>query len=182
MKSTAAGTYSPFRSLLSFLLEIFAVILFILFVHHFIGVKGIVAGESMYPTLNDRECLFVNKIVYEVGEPDRYDVIVFHPKVSPESCFIKRVYGLPGETIQIKDGEVYVNGETVPDIYGYGDTDYSGIAGNEITLKKGEYFVLGDNRQVSEDSRYEEVGPVTKESIMGRVTWKIWPLPFKKTS
>lgn len=136
--------------------------------------RTVVSGESMENTLHDGESLLVNKIAYE---PSRYDIVVFYPYGKEEGeYYVKRIYGLPGETIQIKGNDIYINDEKIEDKYAKNKMDDSGIAEKPLTLAEDEYFVLGDNRQVSKDSRDSEVGPVERENIAGHVVLRIWPL------
>lgn len=136
--------------------------------------RTVVSGESMENTLHNGESLLVNKIAYE---PSRYDIVVFYPYGKEEGeYYVKRIYGLPGETIQIKGNDIYINDEKIEDEYAKNKMDDSGIAEEPLTLAEDEYFVLGDNRQVSKDSRDSEVGPVERENIAGHVVLRIWPL------
>ena len=122
----------------------------------------------------------MDKLSYRFHDPERFDIIIFPgPEENGEHpYYIKRVIGLPGEEVQIIDGQVYINGEQLTeDVYGITDyIDDPGIAADEITLADDEYFCLGDNRPVSYDSRWEAVGPVTREEIIGKVWIRIWPL------
>lgn len=162
-----------------------------------------VSGESMEDTLHNKESLLINKISYKFHDPERYDIIVFYPKgkeVDDSEFYIKRVYGLPGETIQIRNNTIYINGQPVDDPYAKNAMDDEGLAAKPYTLKEDEFFVLGDNREVSLDSRKipnkdrkkyadmysdEELdmicepdapGPVKRERIEGKAFLRIWPL------
>lgn len=139
--------------------------------------RTVVDGSSMTNTLHNDENLLVNKFEYRFTDPERYDIIIFHPKGSEEgTLYVKRVYGLPGETIQIIDGNIYVNQKKIEDSFAKKGTKDPGIAENPITLGKDEYFVLGDNRQGSSDSRDPDVGLVNRKNITGHVVLRIWPL------
>ena len=149
----------------------------------FVAVRSVVDGSSMFPTLSNGDNLIVQKISYYFHDPERFDVIVFQLEDDPDTeedesktNYIKRVIGLPGETIEIKsDGFVYVNGSKLEeDSYGTEIMNRSGIAKDPITLKDGEFFVLGDNRNHSRDSR--AIGPVRKGQILGKAFIRIWPL------
>ncbi len=131
----------------------------------------VVEGNSMYDSLNDND-----KIVVSIqSHIDRYDVVVFEAK--EDVYFIKRVYGLPGETVRIdNDSNIYINGEIIKDPYRTEESFEPGIAENEITLGDDEYFVLGDNRNESADSRVEEIGLVKKKSIEGEAWFRLLPL------
>src|SRR5690554_6649277 len=138
-----------------------------------------VNGRSMETTLNDKDHLILEKLSYRFNQPARFDIIVFRPFDTEEeknTYFIKRVIGLPGETIQIEDGHIYVNGELLQEDYGNEAMKYAGIASDEIVLESDEYFLLGDNRNNSSDSRSSDIGPVSRDAIIGRAWARIWPL------
>ena len=142
----------------------------------FVGQRTVVSGTSMIPTLQDGDNLFTDNISYRFLYPERYDIIVLRVESQHEN-FIKRVIGLPGETVQIVGGRVYINGELLEsDVYGNELMISAGRASQPITLGENEYFVLGDNRNGSADSRLEEVGNVDKSRIIGRAFVRIWPL------
>ena len=131
------------------------------------------------------EAIDIHKLA--ANKQERYDIIIFPgpEEFGQHPYYIKRIIGMPGETVQIKDGKVYINDkELKSDVYGITDyIDYPGIAEEPITLGDDEYFCLGDNRPVSQDSRYEEVGPVKRSIIVGKVWIRIWPLnKFGKVS
>ena len=137
--------------------------------------ETIVNGSSMYPTLESADKLLIDKFIYKVGRLNRYDIVVFDYHHS--SVYIKRIIGLPGEKVTIKSGRVYINGELLKDDPLAKDVmNYAGIAQNGVELGKNEYFVLGDNRNNSYDSRYEQVGIVNKSSIIGKVWIRIFPI------
>ena len=128
-----------------------------------------VNGLSMYDTLEGDEIM----ILWKLGEIERYDIVVADVKVSEsDDVVIKRVYGLPGETISCEDGKIYINGSLIEDEYGYRETSDFG----PVTLGENEYFLLGDNREISLDSRV--FGKVTRDEIEGTTNFIL--LPFKK--
>jgi signal peptidase I len=129
----------------------------------------------MYPTLEDGDNLLIDKISYRFQEPERFDIIVFQYPHAQNTYYIKRIIGLPGETVLIQDGQIYINGELLEDPYGAEPMENPGRAYRQITLGPGEYFVLGDNRNVSSDSRDSSVGNVTTEQIVGKVFLRIYP-------
>ena len=129
----------------------------------------------MNPTLQGSDTLLIDKIFYKIGDLKRFDVIVFDYNES--ALYIKRIIGLPGDRVKINDGHVYINGSLLNDDPLINDKmTYAGIAENEITLGEDEYFVLGDNRNNSYDSRYEQVGVVKGKYIIGRVWLRIFPI------
>lgn len=140
----------------------------------FVAQRSVVDGDSMYPTLHDGDNMICEKISYRFGEPERFDIVVF-PNEASHAYFIKRVIGLPGETVQIKDGFVYINGERLEENYGYEVILDGGRAREPITLGEDEYFVMGDNRNNSTDSRSEMVGNVKKEQLFGHIVFRVYP-------
>ncbi len=195
------------RSKLSIGIEIgiYVVLLFVCIwvVPRYVIQRTAVSGESMEDTLHDKESLLIDKISYRFHDPERYDIVVFYPKgkeVDDSNYYVKRIYGLPGETVQIKQNVIYINGQPIEDEYAKNAMDDEGLAAKPYTLKDDEYFVLGDNREVSLDSRkiptkdmekyadmYSEdelemmsepdaPGPVKRSFIEGRAFFRIWPL------
>lgn len=131
---------------------------------------------SMEPTVEIGDTLLVNTLAYQFSEPDRDDILVFKSNDSANaSLHIKRVIGLPGEKIQINDGQILINGVTYMEKKDLPSISYAGLAEQEITLKDDEYFVLGDNRNNSADSRYSDIGNVKKSNIVGKVWFRISP-------
>jgi len=143
-----------------------AIVIAFVFVY-FIGQKTTVVGQSMEPTVEEGKKVWINKAAYILSTPKRNDVVVFKPNGNKNShSSIKRVIGIPGDTVQIKDGKVYINGEELKEKY---DAMLdAGLAKDEIKLGIEEYFVLGDNRNNSEDSRYADIGLVKLSDIEGR--------------
>jgi len=142
----------------------------------FVGQRTIVIGDSMNPTLEDGENLITDKITYRFKEPKRFDIIVFPQKANTSKLLIKRIIGMPGETVEIKDGRVYINGYELNETYGNEVMKDGGLAANAIILGPNEYFVLGDNRNNSQDSRFASVGNIQRSDIIGRAWLRIWPL------
>ena len=142
----------------------------------FVGQRTRVDGRSMMNTLHDGDNLIVEKLSYRFSDPKRFDIIVF-PPTGKKEYYIKRIIGLPGETVQIdENGNIYINGELLEENYGAETIQNPGRAAKPITLGDDEYFVLGDNRNNSKDSRSEEVGNVKRSQIIGRAWLRIWPL------
>ena len=134
-----------------------------------IGMRTGVIGDSMEPALFNGQEILINRVIYKLSTPKRNDVVVFLPNGNENShYYVKRVIGLPGETIQIKDGKVYINGIMLNEDDALDQMIDAGIAQNELTLAADEYFVLGDNRNSSEDSRSGNIGAVKKENIIGK--------------
>ena len=166
--------------------RMFATVIVVVFVlTHFIIINAKVPSGSMENTIMTHDRLIGFRFAYWFDEPQRGDIILFEYPVDEKQTYIKRVIGLPGETVQIKKGKVYINGKKLKsDIYGITKyIDEPGIAEEPLELGKDEYFCLGDNRPVSYDSRYEEVGSVHRSEIIGKVWIRIWPLTkFGKVS
>lgn len=141
--------------------------------NHYIGTHTIVEGGSMEGTLHDADSLYVDKISYQFGKPKRFDIIVFQQ--DKDNYYIKRIIGLPGETVEIKDGTIYINGNVLNENYGLENMDDMKNTFDAVTVGKNEYYVLGDNRNHSTDSRSEDVGLVKKSQIIGKATYRIYP-------
>jgi signal peptidase I len=157
----------------------YAVLIFvcIYILPNFVIQRTIVDGSSMANTLLDGEHLYVEKLSYRFDALDRFDIIVFYPYGREnEEYYVKRIIGLPGETVQIIGSDVYINGEVLEEHYGKDPIEDPGRAIEPITLGDDEFFVMGDNRSISKDSRTEEVGNVKKENIGGRAVFRIKPL------
>lgn len=147
-----------------------AVAVFLAFVLVFsIGMRTSVIGDSMEPALYNGQEILMNRILYRISTPKRGDVIVFLPNGNQNTHFyVKRVVGLPGETVQIREGNVYIDGVILDESELFDKIADPGIAQNEVLLEGDEFFVLGDNRNSSEDSRSGNIGPVKKDDIIGK--------------
>ncbi|MDO4679222.1 MAG: signal peptidase I [Eubacteriales bacterium] len=133
--------------------------------------------SSMEPTLSVGDKFFMNRIVYKMSSPKRGDIIVFKTNASDDAALhIRRVIGLPGETVQIANGRILINGETYKEGRDFPSISNGGQASNPISLESGEYFVLGDNRNNSEDSRHGDIGIVKKRYIAGELWFTISPV------
>lgn len=147
-----------------------------LFVVNFVGQRTVVSGDSMNDTLYDGDNLIVDKITYRFREPERFDVVVFPFHGNKKDHYIKRIIGLPGENVRIdKDGSIYINGEKLEESFGKEVITNPGRAESEIVLGTDEYFVLGDNRNNSSDSRDFMVGNIKRDELIGRAWFKIYP-------
>ena len=165
------------RTTLGYILYILVIIGLTWMIVTFVGQRTRVSGQSMETTLQDGDNLIVDKISYRFHDPSRYDIIVFPYKYEENTFYIKRIIGLPGETVQVKDGYTYINGKKLTsDIYGREVMDEPGIAEEPIKLGSDEYFVLGDNRNHSQDSRDPYVGVLKRSDLMGRAFVRIYPL------
>ena len=148
-------------------------------IRYFLIQPFFVQGASMEPNFFDGDYLIVDEISYRFEEPQRGDVVIFKYPLDPSQFFIKRIIGLPGETVRIEDGRVFIFGGQTKEKIILNESDYlkeSYTAGNfEVALKDGEYFVLGDNRGASSDSR--KWGPLPRKFIIGKAWIRAWPFP-----
>ena len=164
------------RELLGMLVYVGIVLAITFLIITFVGQRTHVSGESMENTLDDGDQLIVDKLTYRFHDPERFDIIVFPFRYKDNTYYIKRIIGLPGETVQIADGEIYINGEVLEESYGREVMQDAGLAAEPITLGDDEYFVLGDNRNYSSDSRDPSVALIHRKEISGRAWLRIWPL------
>lgn len=138
--------------------------------------KTTMMGNSMNTTLNDGDKIIINKIVYWRNDPKRYDVIVFKQSGEEHDYYnIKRVIGIPGDTIEIVSGYIYINGEKYEEEITLEPMHLAGLAAEPIELQANEYFVLGDNRNNSEDSRFANIGLIVREDIVGKAWLRLSP-------
>ncbi|MCI6017422.1 MAG: signal peptidase I [Clostridiales bacterium] len=167
---------NPWKDILDLVVYCAVILLITFLIVHFVGQRTEVIGNSMVPTLADGDNLIVDKISYRFRDPERFDIIVFPSPDEPGKNYIKRIIGLPGETVQIDGDVIYINGQLLEENYGAEPMQYSGTAQEGVILGEDEYFVLGDNRNVSKDSRYDIVGNISRDDIIGRAWLRIWPL------
>ena len=166
------------KELLSLIIYIGIIIIICYIIVTYVGQRTTVHGHSMETTLSDGDNLWIDKLSYRFSDPKRFDIIVF-PYQGQDVYYIKRVIGLPGETVQITpEGNILINDEILAESYGREVIRESGIASEPITLGENEYFVLGDNRNDSRDSRWADVGNINKKDIIGKATLRL--SPFKK--
>lgn len=136
--------------------------------------QAIVSGNSMSPVLEADDMCLIDRLSYDLGSPKRYDVIVFERSDTGKQN-IKRIVGLPGESVQISGGKIYINGELLDNPY-TGPISLPGIAENLVELEEDEYFVIGDNADSSEDSRFANIGNVNKSAVKGKLWLIIRPI------
>jgi len=152
------------------------IFLCVFIVPKYIVQRTIVKGTSMENTLHNGDNLLVEKVSYLFSDPERFDIVVFYPYgKDEEEYYVKRVIGLPGETIQIIGSDIFIDGEKLDENYGKEPITYAGIASSPYKLNDNEFFVIGDNRTASFDSRYVEIGPVTREKLSGQVILRMYP-------
>ena len=178
-KPDQAEQTSPAHEILSLLLYIVIVFGICFLIITFVGQRSRVSGSSMEPTLSDGDNLIVDKISYRLHDPERFDIIIFPYQYEENTYYIKRIIGLPGETVQIMDdGSIYINGEKLEENYGMEviKPETIGRAAEPIELGDDEYFVMGDNRNNSSDSRTDMVGNIKRENIIGKAWLRIWPV------
>lgn len=165
------------KEILSTSVYLLVVLLITYLIVNFVGQRTEVVGSSMESTLSDGDNLIVDKISYRFHNPERYDIIVFPFQYAKNTYYIKRIIGMPGETVKIDtEGVIYINGKELSEHFGREVIADPGIARKEITLGEDEYFVMGDNRNNSTDSRDPSVGNIHKKDILGRAWLRIWPL------
>lgn len=161
------------RTLLGIVICIFTALVLALIITRYVAHHTSVEGSSMETTLSNGDQIIVENISYYIHDPERFDVVVFPNKEGVN--YIKRIIGLPGETVQIADGYIYIDGEALLENYGNELMEDPGLAAEEISLGEDEYFVLGDNRNASIDSRRDEVGTVKRDSIRGKAWFRFYP-------
>ena len=164
------------KEVISVILNVLICFVVVFLITHFVGQRTVVSGSSMEDTLSDKDNLIVDKISYRLHDPERFDVVVFPPKYEEDTYYIKRIIGLPGEVVRIDSaGTIYINGEVLTESYGTETILNAGLAENEILQGPDEYFVLGDNRNNSTDSRFESVGNVEGDDIVGKAWLRVYP-------
>ena len=164
------------KAVVLWIVEIALVILAAYLIIEYAMEKTTMMGVSMSSTLKDEDKIIINKLSYFRKSPERFDVIVFKQSSNEHSYYnIKRVIGLPGDTIEIVEGVVYINGEKLQEVIDVEAMRVAGIAQEPVVLQENEFFVLGDNRNSSEDSRFANVGIVVKKDIIGKAWIRLKP-------
>ena len=160
------------------LVDIIVVISLAWFVVYGFGTQIRITGQSMTPELRSEDVVLMNRLSYDLGSPKRFDVVVFEREDKKPN--VKRVIGLPGETVQIKNGQIYIDDKPLEADKGLGQVSLAGLAENPVVLEEDEYFLLGDNRHSSEDSRFVKIGNVKRRQIRGKVWFRLIPfIDFK---
>lgn len=175
-KKVEEKEYSLKREIISTIIYLLVVIALTFLFVQFVAQRTHVNGDSMNTTLEDGDNLIVDKLSYRFKAPERFDIIVFPYQYKEDTYYIKRIIGMPGETVQIIDGMIYIDGEILDEAYGKEVMQYAGVASDLIELGEDEYFVLGDNRNNSSDSRDPSVGNIKRDQIIGKAFIRIWPL------
>lgn len=161
------------REVLSWIVELVVVIGLAYVLVSFFGIRTNVVGQAMEQTLENDDDILVNKFAYIISKPKQGDVIVFLPNGNKKShYYVRRVVAVPGDTVQIKDGALYVNDELYKESTDVASMEDAGISSDAVKLEKDEYFVLGDNRNNSEDSRYANIGNVKRDYIIGKAWFR----------
>jgi signal peptidase I len=159
--------------------QIAAVIFLAYFIVYYALERTNMVGISMENTLSDGDQIIINKFSYRFTDPKRFDVIVFKQSGKEHSYYdIKRIIALPGETVQFLDGMIYIDGDPINEVVNVEAMANYGLAAEEIKLEENEYFVLGDNRNNSEDSRFASVGMIRREEIVGEAFLRTTPFNF----
>ncbi len=158
------------RKICGWIVDVVVALAFAWFCLVFFGTQVTVNGQSMQPLLTSGDIVLMNRLTYEIGKPDRMDVVVFERE--DQKTNVKRVVAIPGDVVQIIDGELYEPGAGfLPE-----DRKISGLAENPVKLEDKEYFLLGDNPDSSEDSRFANIGNVREDQIVGKVWLRLFPL------
>ena len=166
------------RRMIVWLVDIIVVSSLAWFVVYGFGTQIRITGQSMTPELRSEDVVLMNRLSYDLGSPKRFDVVVFEREDKKPN--VKRVIGLPGETVQIKNGQIYIDDKPLEADKGLGQVSLAGLAENPVVLEEDEYFLLGDNRDSSEDSRFVKIGNVKRRQIRGKVWLRLIPfIDFK---
>lgn len=160
------------------IVNVIVIVILAMFLVQYMGMNYEVIGHSMEPSFEVGDMVLVNQTAYKAGRPHRFDVVLFHSHNNEEQIYMKRVVGLPGETLQIQNGGIYINNKLLDTKGILEPVNLAGVADTPITLEKHEYFVIGDNSDSSEDSRFSNIGNVYRSDMIGKVWFRFQP--FKR--
>ena len=174
---------SKMKEIMEYVKLIAIVVAVTFFLETFVIVNAVIPSASMEPTIMTGDHIFGNRLAYKFGDPERYDIIIFRYPDDETQLFIKRIIGLPGDTVEFRDGEVYINNSDIPipdefcSVQDKTNLDMSRtVLTNPFTVPEDCYFVMGDNRLNSRDSRYWDNPFVKREKILGEAAFRYWPL------
>ncbi|MBQ0146712.1 MAG: signal peptidase I [Lachnospiraceae bacterium] len=178
-----------YRTILLLIVHVIVTISIAWFLVWGFGQSTVMTGQSMQPAIEPGDKVLINRISYHFSDPGRYDLIAYYmddviaddldardETVPVPETTIKRIIGLPGETVMIADGKVFINGNVLNDNPEFDSISLAGIASKPVKLASDEYFVVGDNRKASEDSRYEKTGNIKKYRIIGKAWFRTKPI------
>ncbi len=163
------------RELMDYVKMIVFVVVFVLIVNNFIIINANIPSESMENTIMTGDRIIGNRLAYLFKDPERYDIVIFKYPDNEDKLFIKRIIGLPGETVTIRDGKVYINDSDTPLDDSFIPEDMEGDYGPYV-VPENSYFMLGDNRNWSKDSRFWNNKFVSKDKILGKAVFRYYPL------
>lgn len=168
--------FKTIRKIIFFILESVLAVVLGWLVIKFAVEKNVMVGNAMSKTIEDKDVLIINKLAYKRSAPERFDVIAYNQSGSEHSFYtVRRIIGLPGEKVLISDGMIYINGELLEEKINVEPMRLAGLAEEEIELQENEYFVLADNRNDAEDSRFSNVGLISGSSIIGKAVIRLSP-------
>ena len=166
----------PARSILEWLAAVITAVLLFFFIRNFVIRVANVTGSSMEPTLNHGDYVILSRFSYIFSEPEPGDIVAFPYRGNPSEHYIKRVIGRPGDIIDLRDYRFVINGEPLDDGFSFEEIVALGDVMFPLTVPEGQYFMLGDNRNGSKDSRYSSVGCVPKKEMLGKVALRVLPI------
>lgn len=164
------------RFITRWIVDILVVVILAMFLVQYMGMNHEVIGHSMESAFEAGDMVLVDRVAYRIGKPRRFDVVLFRNGGNEKQIYMKRVIGLPGEKIQIQNGNVYVNDQLLDMGEDVEKINLPGIADNPVILGDDEYFVIGDNYDSSEDSRFSNIGNVSRSDMIGKVWFRFYPM------